>query len=102
MSLISYAPDAAWSWAAEIQNESTRVQALQSVYGQYSTLNRAAADELLNSATLPEAVRKQVEQARINKRNAEMEIQRMTDMIAKRAADSSLTRMPPVAAKPSS
>ena len=45
---------------------------------------------------------KQVEQARINKRNAEMEIQRMTDMIAKRAADSSLTRMPPVAAKPSS
>ncbi|MEO6005946.1 MAG: hypothetical protein ABIZ04_08785 [Opitutus sp.] len=46
---------------------------------------------------------KQVEQARVNKRNAELEIQRMTDMIAKRAADSSLTRMPPVAAaKPSS
>lgn len=43
---------------------------------------------------------KQVEQARINKRNAELEIQRMTDMIAKRAADSALTRMPPVAAKP--
>ena len=46
---------------------------------------------------------KQVEQARVNKRNAELEIQRMTDMIAKRAADSALTRMPPVAAaKPSS
>lgn len=48
---------------------------------------------------------KQVEQARIDKRNAEMEIQRMTDMIAKRAADSTLTRMPPpppVVAKPSS
>lgn len=44
---------------------------------------------------------KQVEQARVNKRNAELEIQRMTDMIAKRASDSSLTRLPPppVAAK---
>jgi hypothetical protein len=38
---------------------------------------------------------KQVEQARIAKRNAELEIQRMTDMIAKKAAESSLTRMPP-------
>lgn len=37
---------------------------------------------------------KQVEQSRIEKRNAEMEIQRMTDMIAKRAADSALTRAP--------
>lgn len=42
---------------------------------------------------------KQVEQARINKRNAELEIQRMTDMIAKRAADSALAKMPPVAAQ---
>lgn len=38
---------------------------------------------------------KQVEQARIEKRNAELEIQRMTDMIAKKAADSALTRLPP-------
>lgn len=45
---------------------------------------------------------KQVEAARVNKRNAELEIQRMTDMIATRASDSMLTRMPPVAAKPSS
>lgn len=45
---------------------------------------------------------KQVELARISKRNAELEIQRMTDMIAKRAADSTLTRLPPVTAKPSS
>jgi hypothetical protein len=37
---------------------------------------------------------KQVEQARIAKRNAELEIQRMTDMIAKRASDSSLARAP--------
>jgi hypothetical protein len=41
---------------------------------------------------------KQVEQARINKRRAELEIQRMTDMIAKRAGDSALAKMPPVAA----
>lgn len=37
---------------------------------------------------------KQVEQARIAKRNAELEIQRMTDMIARRAAESSLSRAP--------
>ncbi|MEO7597431.1 MAG: hypothetical protein ABIV50_00760 [Opitutus sp.] len=41
---------------------------------------------------------KKVEQARINKRNAELEIQRMTDIIAKRAGDSALTRMPPAPA----
>jgi hypothetical protein len=46
---------------------------------------------------------KKIEQARIDKQNAEMEIQRMTDMIAKRAAESTLTRMPPApAGKPSS
>lgn len=43
---------------------------------------------------------KQVEAARIEKRNAELEIQRMTDMIAKRASDSSMARAPVVAAKP--
>jgi len=43
---------------------------------------------------------KQVERAMIDKRNAELEIQRMTEMIARRAADSSLSRAPaaPVAA----
>lgn len=38
---------------------------------------------------------KQVELARVAKRNAELEIQRMTEMISKRASDSSMTRMPP-------
>jgi hypothetical protein len=42
---------------------------------------------------------KQVELARIARRNAELEIQRMTEMIAKRASDSSLTR-PPVIPPP--
>lgn len=37
---------------------------------------------------------KQVELARIARRNAELEIQRMTEMIAKRASDSAMTRAP--------
>lgn len=43
---------------------------------------------------------KEVEQARIEKRNAELEIQRMTDMIAKRAEESSLTRAPVIPTTP--
>jgi len=39
---------------------------------------------------------KQVELARVARRNAELEIQRMTEMIVRRASDSSLTRPPPV------
>jgi len=38
---------------------------------------------------------KRVEAARVDKRNAELEEQRFIDMIAKRSADSMLTRMPP-------
>ena len=38
---------------------------------------------------------KQVELAKVAKRNAEFDIQRTTEMISRRAADSSLTRMPP-------
>lgn len=38
---------------------------------------------------------KRVEQARIEKRNAELENQRMTEMIARKATESSLTRLPP-------
>jgi hypothetical protein len=37
---------------------------------------------------------KEVELARIAKRNAELQVQRMTEMVSKRAADSSLTKMP--------
>ena len=43
---------------------------------------------------------KQVELARIARRNAELEIQRVTEMLAKRAADSSMTRMPVVPTPP--
>jgi hypothetical protein len=39
-------------------------------------------------------IAKQVELARIARRNAELEIQRMTEMITKRASDSSLVRPP--------
>jgi hypothetical protein len=38
---------------------------------------------------------KQVELARVAKRNAELEEQRMTDMIARRAAESTMAAMPP-------
>ena len=55
--------------------------------------------EKLNRETFE--ISKQVEAARIEKHNAELEIQRITDMIAKRAADSSLTRAPELP-KPSS
>ena len=41
---------------------------------------------------------KQVERAQVDKRNAEFEIQRLTDMIAKRASDSAMARPPVVAA----
>jgi hypothetical protein len=43
---------------------------------------------------------KQVELARIARRNAELEIQRMTEMIVRRASDSSLVRPPPVPPAP--
>ncbi|MCF3651789.1 hypothetical protein [Synoicihabitans lomoniglobus] len=39
-------------------------------------------------------LRKDVELARIAKRNAELQVQRMTEMVSKRAAESSLTKMP--------
>ena len=45
-------------------------------------------------------IAKQVELARIARRNAELEIQRMTEMIAKRASDSSLTKPPMMAMPP--
>lgn len=43
---------------------------------------------------------KQVELARIARRNAEIEAQRFTEMISKRAADSSMTRLPVVPPAP--
>jgi hypothetical protein len=43
---------------------------------------------------------KQVELARIARRNAELEIQRMAEMVARRAAESSLTQPPPLPPTP--
>ena len=45
-------------------------------------------------------IAKQVELARIARRNAELEIQRMTEMISRRASDSMMTRPPAVPAAP--
>ena len=45
---------------------------------------------------------KRVEEARVNERIAELDIQRMVDMVAQRAAQSYLTRLPPPPAPPKS
>ncbi len=45
---------------------------------------------------------KKVELARVNERDSELEIQRMVDMIAQRAARSYLTRLPPPPPPPAS
>jgi hypothetical protein len=68
--------------ALELELEATRAK--------YDKLNRELLDLL-----------KAVELAKIDRRNAELEIQRMTEKIARRAADSSLTRMPTPAPKSS-
>ena len=49
--------------------------------------------EKLNAETFELA--KQVERAKIDRRNAELEIQRMVEMVAKKIADSSMTNIPP-------
>ena len=49
--------------------------------------------EKLNADTFELA--KQVERAKIDRRNAELEIQRMVEMVAKKIADSSMTNIPP-------
>ncbi len=51
-----------------------------------------AAKEKLNREAFELA--KQVEQGKINRRTAELEIQRTVEMISRRAADSSMTKMP--------
>ncbi len=88
-------------WEAEnrhIQEETDGYNAKANAYAKQAseldiqlTKLRAEKDRLIREAF---EFAKQVEQARIEKRNAELEIQRMTDMISKKAADSSLTRAP--------
>ncbi len=45
-------------------------------------------------------IAKQVELARVARRNAELEIQRMTEMVTRRASESSMTKPPPVFTPP--
>ncbi len=54
--------------------------------------------DTLNRETFEMA--KQVELSRIARRNAELEIQRMTEMVARRASESAMTRPPAVMAAP--
>ncbi len=60
--------------------------------------NLRAQREKTNRETFE--LNKQVERAQVEKRNAEFEIQRLTDMIAKRASDSAMARTPVVAVNP--
>lgn len=53
---------------------------------------RRLKDQRTNEAL---ALTEQVELARIGKRNAELEVQRLTDMVAQQAAKSSMAQMPP-------
>ncbi len=53
---------------------------------------RQLKDRTTNEAL---ALTEQIELARIAKRNAELEVQRLTDMVAERAAKSAMTQMPP-------
>jgi len=56
---------------------------------------RAAKEKLIRESF---ELDKKVELAKIDRRNAELEIQRMTEMVAKRAADSAMAKVPPVVA----
>ena len=59
-----------------------------------AAITKGRADkERLNREALE--ISKQVEQAKINRRSAELEIQRMVDMVAQRLGASSLAQMPP-------
>jgi hypothetical protein len=69
--------DAAAKQAAALENELSRL--------------RKEKDQTIRETF---ELAKQVELTRIARRNAELEIQRMTEMVARRAADSSLTRPP--------
>lgn len=57
---------------------------------------RRQKDQATNEAL---ALTEQIELARIAKRNAELEVQRLTDMVAERAAKSAMTQMPPAPPK---
>jgi hypothetical protein len=71
--------DAAAKQAAALENELSRL--------------RKEKDQTIRETF---ELAKQVELTRIARRNAELEIQRMTVMVARRAADSSLTRPPDI------
>jgi hypothetical protein len=58
--------------------------------------NARAAKDKANRESFD--LHKQVERAQVDKRTAEFEIQRLTDMIARRASDSAMARGPIVAA----
>lgn len=69
--------------------------AKQSAKLEQELANLRAAKEKANREAFE--LNKQVERAQIDKRSAEFEIQRLTDMIARKASDSAMARPPVVA-----
>lgn len=69
--------------AADLENEISQTRADR------EKLNREALE-----------IAKQVELAKINRRNAELEIQRMVDMVAKKVGASSVANPPALPAQP--
>jgi len=82
--------EAARAEGAKYQKEAAALQAeLERLYREKDKLAREAFE-----------FSKQVEAARVERRNAELESQRMIEMIVRRASDSSLVRMPTIPPPP--
>lgn len=75
-------------YAAEADAFQKETNALELTLGERRTLKEKTNQETFELA-------KQVELAKISRRNAELEIQRMVDMVAQRLGASSLAQMPP-------
>lgn len=77
---------------AKFENEAAsltkQIAAMEAEIANLRNKREATTREVLDLA-------KNVELTKINRRNAELEIQRMYDMVAQKVADSSLTKAPP-------
>ncbi len=80
---------------AESNRHSIHIAALEKELESLRALREKTNQEYLD-------LLKKVELAKIDRRSAELEIQRMTEMVVRRAADSSMTKSPVVAAPPAS
>jgi chromosome segregation ATPase len=80
--------DEAAKYTAEADNFQKETNALELQLNELRSLKEKTNREVFELA-------KQVELAKVNRRNAELEIQRMVDMVAQRVGASSFAAMPP-------